>query len=60
MFRPTFTPDSKRVAFKYLTEKDELARTSAIVFFTPEGKEVGRVAIPAAKPPASKPAGEGS
>jgi len=60
MFRPTFTPDSKRVAFKRLTGKDELTRVSAIVFFTPEGKEIGRVAIPAAKRSASKPAGEGS
>ena len=59
MFRPTFAPDSKRVAFKYMTERDKLTRVSAIVFFTPEGKEVARVAIPAAKPPASKPAGEG-
>lgn len=60
MFRPTFTPDSKRVAFKRLTEKDDRLRVSAIVFFTPDGKEIGGVAIPAAKRPASKPAGEGS
>jgi hypothetical protein len=47
--QPTFTPDSRQVAFKLLVaeeDEDKLAGTSAIVFFTPEGQELFRVPIP--------------
>jgi hypothetical protein len=53
--QPTFTPDSKQVAFKDVTGK-ETARVTAIVFFTPEGKEVSRADVPASKPLEKKPA----
>jgi hypothetical protein len=54
--QPTFTPDSKRVAFKLLLsatpEAKEANHTAAIVFFSPDGKELSRAEVPAAKPPA--------
>ena len=54
--QPTFTPDSKRVAFKLLVsatpEGKEPDRTAAIVFFSPDGKELSRAEVPAAKLPA--------
>ena len=56
LIRPTFTPDSKRVAFKLITDnKDDRTGASAIVFFTPEGKEVSRVAIPEIAPGTTRP-----
>ena len=48
LVQPTFRPDSRQVAFKFL-QKDEQAgydRVVAIAFFTPEGKEISRVKIP--------------
>jgi len=57
LFRPTFTPDSKHVAFRLLTDdEDDRTRTSAIVFFTRDGKEVSRVAIPKIEPGTTRPA----
>jgi hypothetical protein len=57
---PTFTPDSKRVAFKKMVSAGgDTQRAASIVFFTPEGKEEAAADIPAAKlptPPAEKPA----
>lgn len=54
--QPTFTPDSKRVAFKLFVsatpEGKEPDRTAAIVFFSPDGKELSRAEVPAAKLPA--------
>jgi hypothetical protein len=54
--QPTFTPDSKQVAFKLLVratpEGKEPNHTAAIVFFSPDGKELRRAEVPAAKPPA--------
>jgi hypothetical protein len=48
--QPTFTPDSKRVAFKYMREKkDAGARVESIVFFTPQGEEESRVKLPPLK-----------
>jgi hypothetical protein len=59
--QPTFTPDSKQVAFKLLVsatpEGKEPNHTAAIVFFSPDGKELRRAEVPAAKPPAP-PAGK--
>ncbi len=48
MVQPAFTPDSRHVAMKFMS--GEKKRTAAIVLFTPEGKEVSRVAIPKIKP----------
>ena len=48
LVQPTFRPDSRQVAFKFL-QKDEqtgYGRVVAIAFFTPEGKEISRVKIP--------------
>ena len=64
MVQPTFSPDSKRVAFKYLDAEEK--RASGIVFFTPEGKRTAVVPIPRiaagttrpASMPASAPAKE--
>jgi len=56
LVQPTFTPDSKHVAFKYMSKEER--RTAAIVFFTPEGKEVSRVAIPRIKPGTTRPASQ--
>ena len=57
MVQPTFSPDSSRVACKYMTEKGTPAypRAAAIVFFTPDGKEQSRVSIPPADPPTTQP-----
>lgn len=56
LVQPTFTPDSKQVAFKYMYKEER--RAAAIVFFTPEGKEVSRVAIPRIKPGTTRPASQ--
>lgn len=60
LFSPTFTPDSKRVAFKLLVKEDNQAHCGLILFFTPEGKELARVEVPPVRPgqtrPASRPA----
>jgi hypothetical protein len=58
LVQPTFTPDSKLVAFKYLAKDEDYVRTVAIVFFTPEGKEVSRAAIPRIKPGTTRPASQ--
>jgi dipeptidyl aminopeptidase/acylaminoacyl peptidase len=59
--QPTFTPDSKQVAFKLMVsvapEGKEPDHTAAIAFFSPDGKELRRAEVPAAKlpaPPAEK------
>jgi hypothetical protein len=55
--QPVFAPDSKQVAFKCLqSAPNEAPRAAAIVFFTPEGKELARVAIPSIKPGTTRPA----
>jgi hypothetical protein len=58
LVQPTFTPDSNQVAFKSLSEDEKVGytRTSAIVFFTPEGKELKRVPVPPIKPGTTHPA----
>ncbi len=53
--QPIFSPDSKRIAFKHMT-KDRYARADAIVFFSPDGKELARVPIPPIKPGTTRPA----
>ena len=58
MVQPTFTHDSQFLAMKYMTgepDSDE-ARVAAIVFFTVDGKEVTRVAIPRIDPATTRPA----
>jgi len=57
LVQPTFTPDSKQVAFKHMVKagaggKTTWRGTDAIVFFTPEGRELFRVAVPRAEPAA--------
>lgn len=55
--QPLFSPDSKRVAMKYLEEPEDLyPRTAAIVFFSPDGKELRRVEIPRIDPATTQPA----
>ncbi|MBN1510949.1 MAG: PD40 domain-containing protein, partial [Phycisphaerae bacterium] len=55
--QPVFSPDSKRVAMKYLEElENSYPRTAAIVFFSPDGKELQRVAIPKIDPATTQPA----
>ncbi len=57
LVQPTFTPDSKRVAFKRMLAKGDVTpRTAEIVFFSPEGKELSSVAIPAIEPGTTRPA----
>jgi hypothetical protein len=68
LVQPTFTPDSRQVAFKLLAEEKTEGQTwegtVAIVFFTTEGRELFRVPLPRAprdevpEPPA--PATEGT
>ncbi|MBM4017966.1 MAG: hypothetical protein FJ288_06490 [Planctomycetes bacterium] len=54
--QPTFTPDSRQVAMKLMTaaakDAKEPDRASAIVFFSPDGKELSRADVPAARLPA--------
>jgi len=49
LVQPTFTPDSKQVAFKLVSKNAQ--RTVAIVFFTPEGRRLSRVWIPGIETP---------
>jgi len=48
--QPTFTPDGKRVAFKRLNEAKDGDKqrifATAIVFYSPEGKELSSVQLP--------------
>ncbi len=46
LVQPAYAPDSRSLAFKYMDEDEK--RATAIVFFTPEGKELSRIPIPAA------------
>lgn len=52
LVQPTFTPDSRQVAFKLLAEEKTRGKTwggtVAIVFFTTEGRELFRVPLPRA------------
>lgn len=52
---PVFSPDSKTVALKLVKGKSSV-RAGAIVFFTPDGKELSRVAIPPIPASATRPA----
>ena len=46
--QPAFSPDGKRVAVKVLeTAGEKMLRTAAIAFYSADGKELYRVAIPA-------------
>jgi len=55
--QPTFTSDGEQVAFKYMRKGEgDTARAEAIVFFSADGKELRRVAIPPAKLPETQPA----
>ena len=55
--QPTFTPGGKLVAFKHMGKGEtQGGRADAIVFFTPEGVQVGSVAIPEIKPGTTRPA----
>ena len=55
--QPVFAPDAKSLAMKYLEPSDGLyMRTAAIVFFTPDGKELSRAAIPRIDPTTTRPA----
>jgi len=48
LVQPIFTPDSRQVALRQLTGiKNKAPLAQAIVFFTPTGDEISRVAIPA-------------
>jgi len=44
LVQPTFTPDSKQVAFKLVSKNAK--RAVAIVFFSPDGRQLSRVPIP--------------
>ncbi len=54
--QPTFTPDGAQVAFKYLKSEKDGAQVQAIVFFSPQGKELRRVSVPPLALPATQPA----
>jgi hypothetical protein len=55
--QPTFTPDGKRVAFKLLHKGEgDVARVTAIAFFSPAGQELHRVNLPLPPAPATRPA----
>jgi hypothetical protein len=57
--QPTFAPDSQRVAFKLMPKEEGVyLRAAAIVFYTPAGEEVSRVAVPKIDPATTRPAGE--
>jgi Tol biopolymer transport system component len=51
---PTFSPDSKTVAFKRFGSKDA-SGCDGILFFTPEGKQTEAVAVPPSPPEATRP-----
>lgn len=54
--QPAFSPDSRKVAFKRMTEQDQKElRSAEIVFFTPEGKELSAVAIAPLEPGTTRP-----
>jgi hypothetical protein len=47
VLEPTFSPDSRRVACKYLVDSGKKhRRTAAILFFSPEGKGLSTFEIP--------------
>ncbi|MEW6199679.1 MAG: hypothetical protein AB1601_13580 [Planctomycetota bacterium] len=60
--QPTFSPDSKRVAFKRLEGESDAApgypRAAAIAFFTPDGRELAEVPIPSVPVGTTRPAAE--
>ncbi len=56
LVQPTFTPDSTKVAFKYMDTNEN--RTGAIVFFTPDGNELSSVNIPPIDPATTRPASQ--
>lgn len=58
--QPTFSPDSKRVAFKRIFEGPEGKDAAVeIAFFSPEGKELSAVKLPLPKFPQTGPAATG-
>lgn len=60
LVQPTFSPDSKRVAFKSFRKEGnkEPERVSAIAFFSADGKELSQAEIPFAKEAEAKPSPE--
>jgi len=56
LVQPTFAPDSKRVAFKFMTEQGgSYLRAESIAFFAPNGSELSRSAIPMIDPASTRP-----
>lgn len=60
--QPTFSPDSKRVAFKRLAGGSDTApgypRAAAIAIFSPDGRELSEVPIPPVPAGTTRPAAE--
>lgn len=54
--QPTFRPDGKAVAMKFLQRNNEVIRTVAIIVFSPEGKQISRTEIPAIEAGTTRPA----
>lgn len=55
--QPAFAPDGRYVAFKVMQKPDNgYTRAAAIAFFSPEGEELTRVAVPAIDRAATQPA----
>jgi hypothetical protein len=55
--QPTFSPNGKEVAFKLMRKAEgESPQAEAIVFFSPAGKELRRVASPPSTVPLTRPA----
>ena len=55
--QPTFTPDSRQVAFKVVSDKDDShPRAEAIAFYTAQGEMKSLVPVPEIKPGATRPA----
>jgi len=56
LVQPTFAPDSKRVAFKFMAEQGgSYPRAESIAFFAPNGSELSRSAIPMIDPVSTRP-----
>lgn len=54
--QPTFSRDGKQVAFKVMKPRgDKVFQTAEIAFFSPAGKELRRVNVPAPKLPETQP-----
>jgi hypothetical protein len=59
LVQPTFAPDSKRVAFKFMAERTgSYPRAESIAFFAPNGSELSRRVIPMIDPASTRPASQ--